>query len=427
MIKKLIQKRLARVSRQILEKYQPEVIAITGSVGKTTTKEAITSVLRSCFFIRSASKNYNNEIGVPLTIIGVDSPGRSVKGWRQTFAHAKRLLANKTEEYPAMLVLEMGIDHPGDMEYLTEIAKPTRAVITRLGSAHLEFFSSKDELHAEKLKLAKALSLDGICIYNYEDERLRAAAETMPSQTISYGLSEGAQVIAENVKITFPHHNEEGGVTFKLVYNGAAVPVFIPGLYSRPAVLAALAGAAVGFSYDMNALEVAGALKSFKVPAGRLRFLSGINNTHILDDTYNASPEAVIESIETLLSIPREDYNQSWVVVGDMRELGRDSRQAHEKIGEFVAEKEIDYLATVGKDGQIISEAAVQAGMEGSRVVHFIDSETAAHFLKENIKEKDLILVKGSQAVRLERIVKALLDHPEEAGEQLVRQGKDWE
>lgn len=426
MLKKLVEKRLAYVSRQILEKYKPEVIAVTGSVGKTTTKEAITTVLRSCFFTRSATKNYNNEIGLPLTIIGTDSPGHSLSGWQDVFKQAKRLLANKTEEYPAMLVLEMGIDRPGDMDYLTDIAKPSRAVLTRLGSAHLEFFSSLDELHAEKLKLAKALSADGMFIYNYEDERLREAAEAIPSPAISYGLSEGAHVTAENVKITFPSDNEEGGVTFKLVYSGSSVPVFIPGLYSRPALLAALAGAAVGFSYDMNALEVAGALKNFKVPAGRLRFFSGIHNSHILDDTYNASPESVVESIETLMSIPRDDYNQSWIVLGDMRELGKDSRQAHEKIGEFVFEKEINNLVTVGTHAEAISEAALKSGMSKENVFHFSASEEAATFLTENIRDCDMIVVKGSQAVRLEKIVKALLARPEDASD-IVRQGKDWE
>lgn len=140
MLKKILQNKLKTLSHQIIRSHKPEIIGITGSVGKTTTKEAVATVLQSRFTIRSSYKNYNNEIGLPLTVIGAQSPGRSVSGWLSIFQKAKKLISNSQTTYPEMLVLEMGVDHPGDMDYLTSIAKPSRAVITRLGRAHAEFF-----------------------------------------------------------------------------------------------------------------------------------------------------------------------------------------------------------------------------------------------------------------------------------------------
>lgn len=426
-MKKILQKLLARRARAIIEAYKPEVIGITGSVGKTSTKEAIATVLSTCFHVRAAYKNYNNELGVPLTIIGSESPGRSVRGWQQVLAKAKQLTLTPDPDYPAMLVLEMGIDHPGDMEYLTSIAAPTRAVLTRLGTAHLEFFSSREALHQEKLRLAQAVSQEGVVIYNYEDEKLRAATQDLPVKTLGYGFSPAADIRAEHLSINFSGEAASRGVTFKLVSEGSAVPVFIPGVISRPAVLAALAGAAVGFSYDMNAIEIAQALKHFETPPGRMKLLEGIRQTMIIDDSYNASPEAVQESLKMLQTIPREDYHASWVVLGDMRELGTDSQTAHEKIGELCAEANNDYLVTVGNDAEAIGQAAIKQGLEPARVWHFSNAVAAADFLEKTLSEKDVILVKGSQAVRLEKIVKRLLAHPETATTVLVRQGPEWQ
>lgn len=426
-MKKILQKLLARRARAIIETYQPEVIGITGSVGKTSTKEAISTVLSTCFHVRASYKNYNNELGVPLTIIGLESPGRSIRGWHHVLAHAKQLTTRPDPDYPRMLVLEMGIDHPGDMQYLVDMAPPSRAVITRLGTAHLEFFPSREALHQEKLRLAEAVSGEGMVIYNYEDEKLRQAVQALSVKIWGYGFTEGADIRAEHLSFNFSGLPENRGVTFKLVSAGSVVPVFIPGVVSRPAVLAALAGAAVGLSYDMNALEISQALKNFQTPPGRMKLLEGIRQTLIIDDSYNASPEAVRESLDTVLTIPRADYHAGWLVLGDMRELGKDSETAHEKIGELCAASGVDYLVTVGTSAAAIGQAAIKEGMEQTRVWHFSNASAAADFLENTIREKDLLLVKGSQAVRLEKIVKRLLADQTQAATLLVRQGPEWQ
>lgn len=423
MLKRLLQQKLAAAARRLIAARRPEIIGISGSVGKTTSKEAIAAVLSARFAVRATYKNYNNEIGLPLTVIGADTPGRSLSGWLAVLRQAKRLAEDKQAAYPEMLVLEMGIDRPGDMDALLAIARPSRAVLTRLGTAHLEFFPSLAALYSEKLKIAQGLLPDGICIYNYEDEALRGAVADLPCQTIGYGFSRQAEVAAENISIRF---GAEPGSSFKLVYDGSAVPVFIPGLVSRPGILAALAGAAVGFSYGLNAIEIAGALAQFSVPAGRMRVLSGINQSLIIDDTYNSSPEAAEESLRTLAEIPRDTYAASWAVLGDMRELGAESERAHRSIGARVAELGIDRLVTVGAEAALIAAAARQAGMPAERIMACPEATAAADYLASELAAHDVVLIKGSQAVRLEKVVESLLAEPARAGEWLVRQGAEW-
>ncbi len=423
MIKRLLQQALAKAARRIIVTRKPEVIAITGSVGKTTTKDAVAAVLSSRFAVRATHKNYNNEIGLPLTVIGAASPGRSLFGWRRVLADARKIAADRQAPYPEMLVLEMGIDHPGDMSALVAIAPPARAVITRLGTAHAEFFGSVADLHAEKLKLAEALGPDGVFVLNYEDERLRAAGSQSKARTLTYGFSRQADVCAENISL---HVSDDPGVSFKLVYDGSAVPVSIPGLISRPGILAALAAAAVGFSYGLNAIEIAQALQTFQTPAGRMRLLAGSYDGFLIDDSYNSSPEAVRESLDTVAEIDQTQYAESWIVLGDMRELGAESRRAHHEIGEYVASKGFDHLITVGAEASLIAEEARKKGMKTEQIIGFADAASAAEYLFEKVRQHDLVLVKGSQAVRLEKIVKRLMKEPKHAEKLLVRQGKEW-
>ncbi len=427
MLKKILQKKLAFVAREIIAARKPEIIGISGSVGKTSTKEAIACVLRRSFPLRETYKNYNNEIGLPLTIIGAQSPGRSIFGWFKLLKEGQRIARDVQVPYPQMLVLEMGIDHPGDMDVLTSIAKPHRAVLTRLGTAHAEFFSSLQELYKEKLKLAEALSEEGIAIYNYDDEILHTAMQDLSRRSISYGFSPLANVRADNVHITTsPGVDKEIGSSFKLLYEGSSVPVFLPGVISRPGILSALAAAAVGFSYGLNAIEISTSLRDYVSPPGRMKLLAGKFDQLIIDDTYNSSPEAATESLETVALIPRNEYGHSWIVLGDMRELGAESVAAHSVLGREVADHGFDHLISVGEEAAHISLAAIKNGMPEKMVRHFENSEAALDYLDAEVAARDLVLVKGSQAVRMEKIVKRLMKEPERASELLVRQGKEW-
>lgn len=425
MFKSLLQKILAYLARQVILARQPEVIGVTGSVGKTSTKEAITKVMERNFQVRGTYKNYNNEIGLPLTILGCLSPGKSLLGWYKVFKQALALMSKDSRvDYPEVLILEMGIDRPLDMDYLLNIVRPTRAVITKLGQAHLEFFNSLDQLHSEKMKLARALPESGWIIYNYDDENLRAIVKTLPRQSLGYGLSQGADVMAENISTSQGLFNQaEAGISFKMILDGSAIPVFLPGVIGHPPIYSALASAAIALSYGLNGLEIANTLKNIRQPAGRLQLINGKKDTLIIDDTYNSSPDSVFEGLAALPELPVDLRKRVWAVLGDMKELGALSDKGHEDVGKAVFNK-ADYLVAVGEQAKIMLAAAEKAGLKN--VYHFNNSVEAADFLDEEIKAGDLLFVKGSQSMRMEKVVKRLMKDPSRANELLVRQGSEW-
>ncbi len=419
----ILQQILKYYARKIIAVYKPLVIGITGSVGKTSTKEAVARVLSHHFRVRETYKNYNNELGLPLTIIGQHSAGRSLGAWLRVFAYARSIIKNKISDYPELLVLEMGVDHPGDMDYLTSIVKPDRAIITKLGQAHLEFFKSLEHLHNEKFKLAQCLNTDGLALYNGDDENARRLAEKLKHSSISFGYGEKCDVKAENIAISFSN-DEVSGISFKLEYKGSSVPVFLPGAIGRPAVYAALAAAAIGFSFEMNALEISESLREFKQPAGRLQLIKGISNSLIIDDTYNSSPDSVFEAIKASEEIPNEYKKRFWVVLGSMKELGSLSKKGHHDVA-LAAEQIADIIVAVGEEAKTIFETIAEK--KTKQVYWFEDSVQAGEFIKDKINDGDLLLIKGSQFARMEKIVKMLMLIPEKANELLVRQGKGWE
>ncbi len=419
----ILQRILGRYARLVIRRYQPQIIGITGSVGKTSTKEATARVLSRRFSLRETYKNYNNELGLPLTILGEVSPGKSIAGWLRVFAKARKLIREKNNDYPQALVLEMGVDRPGDMDYLTKIIQPSRAIITKLGQAHLEFFSSLEQLHTEKFKIAKALPDNGVLVYNGDDENARRHADKIQCNSLSFGFGETCDVRADAVSVSF---SEEAvsGISFKMEYQGSSVPVFLPGAIGRPAVYAALAAAAVGLSYGMNSLEISEALRDFKQPAGRLQLITGLNNTLIIDDTYNSSPDSVFEALKSVQEIPEASRKRVWAVLGSMKELGALSRKGHEDVAR-AAELAADIIVGVGEEAKIIFETVAEN--KKKQAYWFENSEQAADYIKGKLVENDLIVAKGSQSARMEKIVKRLMAQPQQAPGLLVRQEKQWQ
>ena len=410
-------------------KYKPEIIGITGSVGKTSAKEAIYVVLASKYKARRNIKNYNNEIGLPLTVIGAESPGKNIFGWLYVFLKALFLILFNDKNYPEILVLEMGVDKPGDMEYLLSIAKCDMGVVTGIGHSHLEFFGSIDKIKKEKSFLIKNLPSSGWAILNYDDENARGMAKNTKARVLTFGFNEGAQARVANIVNLYNADNKTNimGVNFKLIYNGSAAPFFLQNVLGRPAILAALAGASVGIIRGMNLVEISEALKLYKSPAGRMSLLRGIKNTLIIDDTYNASPQSAIAALEELNSMDIAENNSRFAVLGDMLELGSFTEEGHKKVGRKAAEAGVDKLIAIGEKARHIAGGAREGGMSADSIFHFYDSGAAGIFIQEKIKEGDIVLVKGSQGMRMEKIVKEIMADPLKAKELLVRQGKEWE
>ncbi len=427
MIRKILQFKLNFWARLILKKYRPVIIAITGSLGKTSTKEAIYTVLKDKLAVRMSPKNYNNEIGLPLTILGYDSPGASLFGWSRVFCQALGLIIFRSSTYPQVLILEMGVDRPGDMAYLVRLAPPTVGVVTAVSYSHLEYFGSLMNIKKEKQVLVENLDNKGLAVLNYDNEAAREMASTSKTRVLTYGLKEGANLQAQDIIFNFTKGNYElAGLNFKLNYNGAVVPVFMSNVLTESAIYAALAAAAVGLYFELNLVEVAQALSSFSLPAGRMNVLPGIKHTFIIDDTYNSSPEAVIAALDILGRIKTDEAASKYAVLGDMLELGHYTEEGHQIVGRKVVTAKINYLIAVGEKARDIVRGAQAEGLADEHIFYFDKLAEAGHFLQNRIKAGDLILVKGSQGMRLEKIVKEIMAEPEKAGELLVRQGKEW-
>ncbi len=424
-MKKIVQKILYVLAKSTLKKYKPDVIGITGSMGKTSTKEAIFAVLSSKFRVRQNLKNYNNELGVPLSILGSESGFKSVFKWLGVFFHGLKLILFRNRNYPQILVLEMGADHPGDIKYLTDLASCKVGVVTGIGPAHLEFFESIDKIIKEKRVIVTHLKPDGYAVLNHDCEETYSMREKTRAKVLTYGFSDQADVraledgvIGEGVLIE--------GINFKLSYKGSTVPIFIPGVLGSQHIYAALGGAAVGLIYGLNLVEIAESLKKYKPPKGRMNLVPGIKNTLIIDDTYNASPIPTEKSLEVLQAIRLPEKNQKFVALGDMLELGSFSEEGHKRVGQKVAECKIDYLITVGEKSRDIARGAERAGMVQDRIFSFSEPEEAGRFIQNKIQQGDVVLVKGSQGMRMEKVVKELMAEPLRACELLVRQDKEW-
>jgi len=426
---KFLHKILAHFAKRIIKKYNPLIIGITGSVGKSSTKQAIYTVLRDKFDVRCSLKNYNNEIGLPLTIFDSLSPGRNIEGWLKILFRVSKMLLFRVN-YPEILILEMAADHPGDIKYLTNIATPKIGVITAIGLTHTEFFKNINSVTKEKQVLVKNLEKKDWAILNVDDKRVEAMSDKTSAQILTFGLSEKANVQATEIKIDQELLGEGTckvkGLTFKINYRGSIVPVFLPNIISQAQIYSVLGAIAVGLTLNLNLIDIIKTFSKYKALPGRLTIIPGIRETLLLDDTYNSSPSAVKISLLSLNKIKIASKAKKWVVLGDMLELGELSTQAHQEIGQEVGKMKPDYLIVVGEEAQKISEGAQNSGFSPEKIFSFSNSLEAGNFLESNISKGDILLIKGSQGIRLEKIVKKLMLKPEQAKELLVRQGKEW-
>lgn len=422
-IKKLFAQLLGILARWVLRSRRPIVVGITGSVGKSSAKEATALVLASNFKIFSSPGNYNNEFGLPLAVIGVPSPGRSPWGWLMVIVRAIAL-ALHWREYPEVLVLEMGIDHPGDMDYLLSIARPDVGVLTHVSESHLAQFSGLDQIAKEKGKLLAAVPENGTAIVNADNERALHEAGRTKAKVLSYGLAPSASLSADNIRLLQEAGRIEG-LSFKLNYGGKSIPVRLPGIIGRHHISAVLAASAVGIALKLNLVEIAAALAQFETLPGRMRLLDGDANIRIIDDTYNASRASTEAALATLreLIAPRKV-----VILGDMLEIGPTSDEVHRSLRDAVISSGATVFVGVGQHMRFLADALRGTNFPEKNIVHFPDPVTALERLHTVIRPDDLVLVKGSQGLRMELIVEALIGEPgiEESRARLCRQSEAW-
>lgn len=424
-LKKIVVWVLTLESRLVLKKYKPKIVAVTGSVGKTSTKDAIYTVLAPIFHVRKSEKSYNSELGVPLTVLGVPTAWGNPLKWFENFLDGLALIMLR-HEYPQWLVLEVGVQFPGDMKRLTRWLSPDVVVYTRFPDVpvHVEHFSSPEEVIAEKRVLGKALKPQGTLIVNADDHNMRGEEIREGQQRLLYGFHQGADLRASAMRYRIDGRGNPRGVSFRIDWRGTSMPVTLDGTLGTQQVYAALAALAVGAAQHVNVVAMGEALQHHATPPGRMRLIDGLHGSIIIDDSYNSSPAAVELALHALAELPV--VGRKIVAFGDMLELGERSGVEHRKIGEHIAEV-ADMLMTVGVRSRATADAAVQRGMKGAAVHRFDDSCAAGDFLKEKLQEGDVVLVKGSQSgIRMERCVEKIMLEPERAGELLVRQDPMW-
>jgi len=419
-MKKILEKLLAFFAKRILKKYQPKVIGITGSIGKTSTKEAIYFVLKNKYRVRTNVKNYNNELGVPITIIGSESGGRSFLKWGRVIWKGLVTWLFKDETYPEILVLEMGADHAGDIKYLTDLAPCQVGVLTHVAPVHLEFFKTLKGVYNEKKTIVSHLAKTGWAIYNADEDWSDKLAEETNAKTLTYGFSEKADLRLYQLN---EGNSLVEGVKGKILYQNTMIPFHFSNLIAPFSLYSVLAGIAVGLSYGINIIESINSLKSYHLPKGRLQLLAGKNGSLLIDDSYNASPVAVEKSVELLNDFSNDEYRKIFVL-GDMLELGEEKELYHQKIGKLLGESNIPVVITVGQLSSVIYDYLKAQGKK--EVYHFTHSKYAAEFLEKYIRPGDLYFVKGSQGIRMERISKYVLaEHLDPKGV-LPRQTEEW-
>ncbi len=351
------------------------VVGITGSMGKTTAKEFAAQMMQSACGVYRTPGNYNNLYGLPLAIFGLTS-NESVG------------------------IFEMGMSAPGEIAQMCRIAEPAVGIITNVAPVHLEFFNSLEEIAAAKGELAEALPAEGTLIYNRDIALVRDIADGYGGSKISFGFSVDADIRADQIEILGPEKTR-----FRLSCGGASAIVFIP-LPGAHFVMNALPAVALGRLYGLTNEQIAENLRHIRQASMRGRIIHFKEGFSIIDDSYNSNPEALKKMIEVLSRVP--SFERRILVAGEMLELGPDSTSLHRECGVFALKAGIDSVVGVRGAAQEIVRAAREEGMKDGNARFFEDADEASAFLQKEIRKGDLVLIKGSRGVRMERIVKNL-------------------
>jgi UDP-N-acetylmuramoyl-tripeptide--D-alanyl-D-alanine ligase len=369
---------LHRLATAVRVAWGKKIAGVTGSVGKTTTKEILAALLGAKLRVLKSEGNFNNAYGLPLTLFRLE------------------------EEHDAA-VLEMGMSRRYELQELAAIAKPDVGVVTRVAPAHLEFFASVEEIALAKRELIEGLNgRESVAVLNADDPLVAAFASHAPGRVLTYGIDNAADFRAEAIE-------DRGalGSAFVLVENGrrTRLELALPGRHVISNALSALAAASV---WGIGAAEAQAVFRNLHAPAMRGELLRFTNGAALINDSYNSSPAALHAMIKVLAATP--NYRRRILAAGEMRELGATSPELHREAGKAAAQAgKIDWVIGVEGDAAQIVEGAVAAGVPRAQTRIFASSEEAAKFLADFVAPGDLLLVKGSRGVKMERIVETLL------------------
>ena len=431
---KLLRVIVRKLARLTLWRYRPGIVGVTGSAGKTSTKYAIQAVLSRGRRVRISQGNLNNDLGLPLAVLGdwsarelkrisrEQSPGTErlakLGFWLKVIFTSLWRIVVPSKGYPEFLVLEYGADRPGDIKYLLQIARPNVSVITAVGDVpvHVEFYPGPLEVAREKGRLIEYLPTEGYAVLNGDDELVRNLQSRTRAHVMTYGFGRDVEVRVSRFENRVNAEGQPVGIGFKLEYGSGVVPVRIPGVFGRAHAYSAAAAAAIGVIFGMNLVTISEALADYRAPESRMQIVPGMKFTWIIDDSYNASPIAMQSALDALRDLPAR---RRIAVLGDMLEVGKYTPEVHERMGRLAAES-ADVLFTVGPRAKFIAEAARNARMRKDRIFSFDTSDEAAKPLRDFLRKGDIVLVKGSHAMELDKVVNEIRDVSPTVGERAI-------
>jgi UDP-N-acetylmuramoyl-tripeptide--D-alanyl-D-alanine ligase len=420
LLKPLILTAITWEAKAVLARHRPKIIGVTGNLGKTSTKDAIYAVMKDHVHVRRSEKSMNSEFGVPLTILGEKS------GWNNPFKWAliiaRGFFVAFAKEYPEYLVLEIGADRPGDIKSITSWVKPTITVVTQFGQVpvHIEFFANREEVIEEKGYLVSALKETGLFIYNKDDHDAQKLLSKTNAMRMSFGIHEDADMRATGVRM---YGTPLTGTEAEIKIGTDTHHLVLPEVVGRSPVYCSLPALIVAKHLGIPLAVACASLRDAAKPKGRMRLLHGMNSSVIIDDSYNASPKAAEHGLKTLSEV--ETTGRKIAVLGDMLELGTHTRDEHYAIGKLAA-KSCHKLITVGIRSRVTAEGALDEKMADENILQCDTAIDAGKELVALLAPGDVVYVKGSQSMRMERAIRMILAENHNPQAVLVRQENEW-
>jgi UDP-N-acetylmuramoyl-tripeptide--D-alanyl-D-alanine ligase len=367
---------LGAIARDWRQRFPIPVVAITGSSGKTTTKEMVAAIASCSRNILKTEGNLNNRIGLPLTLL-------------------------RLREEHEIAIVEMGTNSPGEIATLAAIAGPDVALITNIGPAHIEGLGSLEAIREEKGSLFEIMAGQGTAIINRDDPAIGVLAGRWRGKQMTFGVDPGAEVTARKVEPAGPD-----GVRFNLVIDGINIPVFLAAAGGHN-VRNALAAAAVAWTLGFDRSEIRAGLAAFRPVPGRTEIRRLGNGAFLIIDTYNANPASVREALKTLQGL--RGNGGAVVILGDMLELGERSEEWHEEIGDLLADANIQDLFLKGSLTKALAAGAIRRGFPADRIMFFDDPQKVVSLLRSRLEKGDWILIKGSRKMKMEAVAENII------------------
>lgn len=365
-------KALQDLAKYHIRKFNIPIVGVTGSTGKTTTKDLIYSVLKQKYKVMKSEGNFNNHIGLPLSVFQLQ------------------------KEHEAA-IFEMGMSALGEIDTLAEIVRPNISVITNIGLSHIEHLGSQENIFKAKMEIANYLEREDVLIVNGDDPYLNGLKDqVLGFQNLFVGIHSLCDLKAENIKDL-----GEAGSTFDVLFEGQPVNfrLQVPGTHN---IYNALSAIAVGRCLNMESAMIQKGIEAYQGSAMRLHIISIHDNIKIINDVYNASPDSMKAAISVL---SKADAKRKIAVLGDMLEMGQYTKMGHYTVGCEIAKKSVDLLVVVGSSSVHMVEGAIDHGFDREKIIVCTSNQEATAYLKKTIKPDDMILVKGSRSMKMEEIV----------------------